>query len=456
MHFKQNFFFKALRLLPVLLAIGVVIFLIRSRSGPVKKAVEELGRPLRVIAAPRLSFLPKALGYGVADPGHIWQALAEVRGTVLSVHPRLESGALISEGTVLLQIDPLDYELAVAQRRAQQAETQAKLDELAMEERNTNASLAIEKRSLALADKTMQRLRSLRQQSAVAADEVDREERRFLQQEQVIQQLENGLAQVPARREALSAALAVATANLQQAELDLSRTVISAPFACRLGAVKMKKGQVVNAGQQLFEAHGTATVEVEAKFRPEQLRNLLPLEKRQQFQPGLSMERVQQLFNLTVTIRLHSGAWEASWPAHFDRIRETVDLRTRDIKVVAVVDDPYGQVIPGVRPALVRGMYCEMELQAPIRPLTVVLPRSAVVNGTVYILDDESRLRRRAVQVAFTQGDLVVLQSGLDGGEMVIVSDPTPAIEGMKVIAVVDSALRERLIRQAAPGEVSL
>ncbi|MFA6931263.1 MAG: HlyD family efflux transporter periplasmic adaptor subunit, partial [Lentisphaeria bacterium] len=407
MRFIQRFFQKLLFVLPVILALVLVVFLLRSRSAPVKKKTEERGRPMRVIAAPQLTFLPKALGYGIADPSHVWQALAEVKGTVASVHSRLESGALISEGTILLQIDPADYELAVALRRAQQAETQAQLDELAVEERSNKASLAIEKRSLDFASKSMQRLRTLRQQEAIAADEVDREERRVLQQEQVLQQIENALAQVPTRREALRAAMAVNAANLQQAELDLRRTVIRAPFACRLGSVKLKKGQVVNAGQKLFEAHGTATVEIEAKFRPEQIRDLLPIEKRQQFQQGLSMEMLQQLFDLTVTIRLHSGAWEASWPARFDRIRETVDLRTRAIKVVAVVEDPYGQVIPGVRPTLVRGMYCEMELQAPARPQTVVLPRGAVVNEMVYLLDDESRLRRQQVQVACTQGDLV-------------------------------------------------
>lgn len=443
---------RILRLLPVILAVAVVVLLVRTRSGPVEKPAEEVGRSMRVIEASRMSFATRAQGYGVVEPRSVWQALAEVTGTVVFVHPRLESGALVDQAVILLKIDPVDYELTVAQRRASMAETQARVDELAAEERNTRASLEIERRSLAFARTSLERLRTLRQQGVGAPDDVDREERSVLQQEQITQRLENAIAQVPARRDALTAALAVHEANLKRAELDLARTVIHAPFDCRLGSVRLQVGQVVTAGQQLFEAHGTDAVEIEARFRPEQLRNLLPPEKRRQFQPGLTMERLQQLFDLTVTIRLHSGDWEATWPARFDRIRETVDPRTRAISVVAVVDDPYRQVVPGVRPALVRGMYCEMELRAPLRPQTVVLPRSAVWNGTVYLVDDGGRLRGRPVQIAFAQDDLVVLESGLDGGETVIVSDPTPAIEGMRVDPVLDEGLRSRIMDQAGHG----
>ena len=456
MHRTRKLFRIGLRLLPVLVAVALVVVLVQTRSVPVKKSADEISRPLRVIDAPNVTLLPKILGYGVAEPRRIWRAVAEVKGAVIWVHPRLDSGALVDEGTDLLKINPADYELTVARLNASISETRARLRELTAEAQNRKTSLDIEKRSLVLARTSLERLRELRDKDMVPPDDVDREERNVLQQEQAIQQLENAIALIPARRDALEAVLAVHAANLKQAELDLDRTIIRAPFDCRLGDVNMTAGQIVTAGQDLFEAHGTDMVEIEAKFRPEQLRNMLPPEKRRQFQPGITMENLQQSFDLTVTIRLRSGDWEAIWPARFDRIREAVDPRTRAINVVAVVEDPYGKVVPGIRPALVRGMYCEMELQAPKRPDTVVLPRSAVRDGIVYLVDSDGRLTKRNVQVAFAQGDLVVIESGLDGGEMVIVSDPTPAIEGMKVDPVIDAELRERIIGQAEHrGEAS-
>jgi hypothetical protein len=48
--------------------------------------------------------------------------------------------------------------------------------------------------------------------------------------------------------------------------------------------------------------------------------------------------------------------------------------------------------------------------------------------------------------VAFTQADVAVIRSGLSGGEQVVVSDPSPAIIGMKLAPVADEALRQHLL----------
>jgi RND family efflux transporter MFP subunit len=440
---------RILILLPVVVAIVVVVVLVRTRSGPSKKDAGEVIRPLRVITVPTVDLRPRSVGYGLAEPGRVWRAVAQVKGEVVSIHPKLEAGELVDQGSELLRINPADYELAVAQLKANIAETRAKLDELTAEKENRYGSLQIEKRSLEFARKSVDRLRELLAKDAVPQDQVDREERSVLQQEQAIQELENALTLIPARREALKAALGAQKANLEQAEIDLKRTIIKAPFDCRLSAVEIEKGQYLNAGQQLFEAHGTGLVEIEAMFRPEQMRNLLPLEKRKQFQPGLSMQNLQELFDLKVIIRVSSGSWLATWPARFDRIREIVDPRTRAINVVAVVDEPYDKIIPGVRPALVRGMYCEMELVAPSLPNTVVVPRSAIRNGLVYVVDSEGRLQSRTVSLAFAQDGFVVIEEGLTGGETIVVSDPAPAIEGMKIEAVTDVDLQQRIVVQA-------
>lgn len=445
----------ALRLAPLILAVLVVIILVRTRSGPVKKEDIEISKPLRVIKAPLVVLIPKALGYGLAEPQRIWQAMAEVKGAVVETHPQLEAGAMIEEGTVLLKIDSVDYDLAVVRLKSNIAETHARLRELAAEEKSLEASLEIEKRSLGFAQKSLDRLRTLQKKDVVASDTVDREERNILQQNQAIQKIENAVTQIPARHEALEATLGIQKANLDQAELDLKRTVIRAPFDCRLSEVKIGKGQYLNAGQLLFEAHGTDAIEIEAKFRPEQLRDLLPLKERVQIPQRLTMDKLREVFDLKVTIRLRSGDWNASWTARFDRIREAVDPRTRVINVVATIDKPYEKTIPGVRTALIRGMYCEMELRAQARPNTVVLPRSAVRDQEICLVDNNGRLQKQQIKIAFTQDDLVVVESGLAGGETVIVSDPTPGIEGMLVTPIVDHKLAATIVQQAEGKEVA-
>ena len=394
-----------------------------------------------------MDLIPRAVGFGVAEPGWVWEAVAEAKGKVVSIHPRLKSGELIEAKSVLIRIDPTEYELAVARLEASVEETQANLKELAEDEENTKRLIAVEQRSLELAKKSLERKLEALKRNAISQDEADREERDYLQQKQNVQQLENALALIPSKRKALNAALDVHRSNLKQARIDLAKTVIKAPYDCRLGDVDIEAGQFVRASQSLFKAHGTAVTEVDARFRIEELRNLLSEQMRGRFQPGLSTGAFRDLFrDVSVIISLQSGEWSADWDARIDRIRETVDVKTREMKVVAAVDRPYEKAEPGVRPPLTAGMFCRVELQGPARPGSVVVPRSAIYDSSVFVVDREHRLQKKHVEEDFAQSEFVVLKSGLSGGEMVVVSDPSPAIVGMKVSPVPDDSLKQHLM----------
>lgn len=436
-----------LTILPIVAAILVVAYLVTHRSAPTRKQGEESIRTLRIVEAPAVDLVPRVVGYGIAEPGSVWEAVSEVKGAVASIHPRLKSGELITAATVLIQIDPTEYELAIARLEAGIEETRAKIKELAEDEENTRRLIAIEQRSLGLAQKSLDRKIEALKSKSIPQDEVDREEKSFLQQKQNLQRLENTLALIPSKQKALNSALAFHRVNLEQAGIDLAKTNIIAPFDCRIGDVRIESGQFVRAGQSLFKAHGIAVTEVEARFRIEELLHLLSEQKRNRFQPGLSTGSFQEIFDdIRVLVSLQSGDWSAEWEARIDRVRETVDLKTREIKVVAAVDRPYEKALPGVRPPLTDGMFCRVELHAPVRAGSVVVPRSAIHDNHVFIIDREQRLQQKQVVVDFTQADFVVIQSGLSGGEMVVVSDPSPAIIGMKVSPVADDDLRKHLL----------
>ncbi|MBS3778980.1 MAG: efflux RND transporter periplasmic adaptor subunit [Desulfovermiculus sp.] len=355
---------------------------------------------------------------------------------------------MISAKSVLVQMNQAEYELVVARLKANIEEARAKISELSAEEENTKRLLEIERRSLELAGKSMKRKRKLLEKNAISPDEVDREERNFLQQKQKVRQMENTLALIPSKRKTLEAGLEANQANLEQAKIDLAKTTIKSPFDLRLSNVEIESGQFVRAGQSLFKAHGTGVTEVEARFRPEQLRRLLGKDKRQQLHPGVINETFEELFrNVNATIRLQNEDWPADWEARIDRVRETMDAQTREIRLVVAVDKPYEKARPGLRPPLTPGMFCEVTLSAAARPESVVLPRSAVYDRAVFVVDQQNRLQKKQVSVDFAQSDFVVIKSGLSGGEKVVVSDPSPAIAGMRVDPVFDESLRDYLMK---------
>ena len=178
---------------PVIIGVGIVAFFVSGRTGPHRSPLEEQSRVLHVIKVPEIEVIPRVLGYGTAEPGREWRAVAEVKGRVVDVHPDLEAGALLQAGAEILRIDPAEYRLTVARLEADIAQVAAQLAELDVKEANLRASLKIEAESLALAQRALARSRSAAEKRAVAAAQVDKDERSWLAQRQIEQALENSL-----------------------------------------------------------------------------------------------------------------------------------------------------------------------------------------------------------------------------------------------------------------------
>ena len=435
---------------PVLIGAGIFGYMLKSRPPLPREPISELARPLRVIEVSQVALVPRVIGYGTAEPGDVWRAVAEVKGRVVSVHPELKSGVIVRKGDEVLRIDPADYELQIALLRAETAQVASQLAELDALLENYHNSLKIEKASLALAQRNLRRLRSLQSGGSVTDAEIDSQERETLAQHQSVQSLNNSLHRLPAQREALNALIAAKQASLKLSELDLSRTIITAPFDCRLGQLSIEEGQFLAVGEMLFEAHGTQLTEIEAKFPLDQIRTLLTSDGRPMDTTVDAMQEMRKIFNVDVIVRLRSGDFVVQWPGRFDRVREQLDIQTRSVRIVVAVDKPYENVIPGERPPLAPGMFCEVELRGQPRTGQIVIPRVALHDGHAYVLSDLNRLVRRAVKIDFSQGNLVCLQEGLQPGERLVISDPVPAIEGMLVEPVPDEESAQTLFDEAS------
>lgn len=446
---------RLLILPPVLLGAAVLFVAVSRRNAPQQVEIPEAARPLLVIEVPQTSVVPRVIGYGTARPGDIWSAVAEVKGRIVETHPELNAGAILREGELVAQIDPTEYELRIAQLQAELAQTEAQQAELKTQATNYQDALDIEAQSLRLAESEMQRLRELRTSNAVTESQLEETMRMVLGQRQSLQSLENSLRVLPAQQKALQASYQAKQAALDQAKLDLEHTTLRAPFDCRLSDVSLEVGQFVAAGEKLFEAYGAAAAEVEVQVPIDQVRKLLDPSFGVVDLQGDVMQTIRSIFDVDVFVRLESGNFEVEWQGRFDRVREGLDLQTRTVRVVVTVDRPFENVIPGKRPPLTPGMYCEVEFRGRNSQQRVVVPRTSLWEGGVYLVDDQQRLQRCEVQLLFAQGSVAVIAAGLEGGETLVVSDPTPAIEGMLVEPTQAKAIEQRLISEAS-GEETL
>jgi hypothetical protein len=122
---------------PIVLGVVVLLWLAGDKQPPAKAQRGEPTRTVRAIAVPELNLVPTAEGYGPVQPARVWAAVSQVQGRVVEIHPRLRDGEILPEGTELPRIDPVDYELALAQAKAE-------LAELKVQEQNARASLILQ------------------------------------------------------------------------------------------------------------------------------------------------------------------------------------------------------------------------------------------------------------------------------------------------------------------------
>ena len=331
---------KLLILPPLIAGVGAIAVAVGLRDGPERTAVSESVYKVRVIEIPEVTLVPRALGYGNVQPGTVWQAVAEVGGKVVHVHPQLKKGAILAKDEVLLRIDPTRYEMAVAQIEANIRAKDAQVAELAVKEANNRATLGIDERSLALSRKDLQRKRSLLAKKHVSQAAVDEEERNVLAREQAVQASRNNLNLVPTERRTLRAELALYEAQLSTARLDLDRTTIIAPFDCRIADVGVQETQYAAQGTVLAIADSIGVSEVAAQVPIGRLINLLA--KGTTVLPsadGLT-NALPDLLGLEAIVRLRGGTVDARWQARFTRISDTIDPQTRTVGVVVAVDKP--------------------------------------------------------------------------------------------------------------------
>lgn len=422
---------KAWILPPLIIGIAFFMFMKSGKQPPEKISEQEQARAVRIIQATEVDLSPMTEGYGVVQPARVWTAVAQVNGRIIESHARLRNGELVTQGDVLFKIDPVDYELNVATAKAQ-------LAELEVQEKNAQASLAIEKRNQSIAERELIRLNKLAKKGTASQSQRDEAERATLQSKAAVQNLQNTLALIPSQRNVLQA-------RLTQAERDLENTTVIAPFNLRISSLEIEKAQYVSKGQKLFQGDAVDQVEIVTQIPISSLRNLFIGRENTPVSLDSVSHNIGELTGFKAAIELDMGNHTATWQARFIRFTDTVDPQTRTIGLVVAVDHPLQQVKPGVRPPLSKGMFVKVVLTGHTQPGRIIIPRNAVRGGKVYVMNEQQRLEQREIDILFNQQQVSVVSKGINANENIIVTDLIPAVDGMLLSASRDDGLQEYL-----------
>ncbi len=365
-------------LVPGVIIIGIVIMvaLIMGRRPPEQVDDAPSGVLVDVFPAEKKDQDILITGYGEVAALHTVNLTPQVGGKVEWVHPNFLAGGVFNKGDVLVRIEPADYELAVQQAEAAVAQARYNL-----EVTEANAEVARTEWEL-----------------IKGANSSDKPNSLVLYEPQ--------LRQAKANMQSAQAALAMA-------QLNLDRTVLRAPFNCRVANENVSPGQLVGQQSVIATLFSTDVAEIEVSLQPSELAYIDI--------PGAKVD---------VVLSLESGSYH--FDGYVDREVGIIGQMGRLSRVIVRIDDPFKNENMS-NPALSIGSFVETRIHGRIVRDIISVPRTAVRSNNQIWVAQDSVLTIRDIDVYYKSDEVVLVNSGLETGELVVLTQISGAANGMKL-----------------------
>ncbi len=387
---------RRLTLQATIIIIGALIAsaLLLSRPAPERITTPRLA-PLvtATVMTPRSTPLVVE-GTGTVRPAAEITLSAEVGGRVVVVSPKLVRGGVFSAKDTLFKLDDQSYRNAVSVAQAE------------VEQRKVDVALAAQNQLIAQREYELlkQRLGSDAPPDTSLAAQLARQQPQY---------------------EAAEASLYRAEAQLADAELNLERTTVLAPFSGRVRSEAVDIGQFISPGQAVADIYGTEAVEVDVSLSTRQAALI----------DGLWTD--DGAGRTPAVVRSEFGGSWHEWNGFVDRASGALDEATRTVQIVIRVPDPFDA--SAIRPPLLVGSYTRSRIAGRAVGAHYAIPRTALRDGpSVWTATTQGTLVSLPVEVIQEIQDTVFILADVGDTTRVIVSDLAVMTEGMK-IRVADS-----------------
>ncbi|MBM83056.1 MAG: hypothetical protein CMJ78_21050 [Planctomycetaceae bacterium] len=436
----------------------------RVASQPPPLLVETIALPTSVTAFP-------IQGSGNVVPHREVTLSAEVAGAIIAKGETIESGRHVRAGTPLLQIDPQRFELQVNELDSELKQVAADIKQLQTEESGLDGLIKLAQQELKIAEIASKRLTGLATKNAITDSEREAVERTELQARNALRLLENRKDAIPIRRERLEAQRKLTEFQRDQAQLNLTRTGITAPFDGIITVVAVEKGNYVQTGDMLLKLEDTSSVDVECSLRMEDLywlwtsESATPQRSRTQSVQPASVSNANQASNqyevpaINADVSCEIAGEKFHWNGVLSRYENGgVDRKTRTIACRVTVTNPLRKDSTKGPPTLMRGMFVTVTLRVTPKDRLWRIPNRAVQpNGQVWSVKDE-RLRVHRVQKAKMLPDAVLVRAqeiDLQQGDRISVTQLVTPVDGSQVRELkIDDAVAPAQTREPDSDEV--
>lgn len=419
---KKRFFIIGVVIGAVILALSIIF-----KSSPTVQANTDKAKLVEILLLQKQLVAPEIIAFGRVEPKHIWKGIAEVNGKITYRHPKLETGRMLKAGTLVLRIDPLEYELKLAQAEANLNASKTQLKRLIQQQKNIQLSLQIEQQKLSLIDQEYKRKRTLQQKGLLSSSDVDIQKQALLVQRNLVQELTGTLDLIPDDKGVIQSEISVNEDYLKDAKRQLQNTQFNLPFDARIAAVNIETEQAVSNGAVLFEAHQLGKVEVKAEYALQDAQLLMQSIIETSVEDSLlSVEKLHLPAHISLTL----GNKKHLWPAQVTRISETITAEQGTIGFYLEADQLFSKTELLKKPPLTQGMLVSASIMG-VPSKQFVVPEKALHGDVLYIMDKNQRLQLRQVEILFRIESGVAVSGDLQVGEQLVLNDLIPAVANM-------------------------
>lgn len=383
----NNAYFKLAMTLGILIfAMLGAVQLVLTQPAPKQTPPEEISTTIRAIAVKQQSLQMEVRSQGTVLPHIQSELIPEVSGRVKWISPNLATGGFFREGDVLVTLDDTDH-------RAQVQLSKARLDRSDAEFEHASFEL--------------QRLQTLVREKLIS---------------------QSSLEMALRTQRITRAARTEARISLEQAQRNLARTQLKAPYTGFVRNKRIDIGQYVQKGATVASIYDSHSVEVRLPVMDSQLAYLeLPMGHRGE----LNQQHAPEVILSTSYAGQHY-----QWRGTVVRTESEIDSKSRMTTVVARVDN----IQQADQPPLQIGLFVSAVIKGKDIDDIFRLPRAALRNqNQVLIVDDSNRLRFRGVEVLRFERDNIIISSGLSDGDKVNISPLQSITDGMRVTPAITS-----------------
>lgn len=324
-----------------------------------------------------IQYYPENIFVGRIEAVEDVSLIAQVSGYLK--HRYFTEGEMVVKGQKLFQIDPSVYEAKVSQAKAALSQAKANFT-------RTNLD--------------WKRGKDLLAKGGISQSEYDH--------------------LTAAKRQAL-AGVQSAEAQLIAAEVDLSHTLIVAPFSGRISQSKVSIGDLISPSSGVLTTI-VSLDPIHASFSMSEKQRLL-LGADQVAGNGTQSDQ-----NLDVILNLGQGIVYEHF-GQLDYVGNRIDTQTGTIDLRAKFANPTHRLLPG--------QYIEVTVREKTPHTRIVIPRIAVQTDLegdfVMVLKTGNQVERRNVKLGEQTKDGVLIQSGLSANEQVLVKGLQRVRNGMSV-----------------------